>query len=108
MTPKLVLVESPFAPPNAEEKAHYLLAALRDSVARGEAPFASHLFYTQFLDDTIPNERALGIELGLLWGSKAELSAVYVDLGISKGMQLGIERAEREGRPIVYRNLTNW
>ncbi len=99
-----VLIESPFAGDRARNKV-YLLEALADSLSRGEAPFASHLFYTLFLDDDVPEERDLGIECGLVWGAAADLTAVYVDLGISRGMQLGIERAKAEGRPVEERGI---
>lgn len=55
------------------------------------------------LDDSDPEERALGIEAGLAWGVEAEATVVYTDLGISRGMRYGIERAEKEGRPVEYR-----
>jgi hypothetical protein len=108
-----VLVESPFAGTTPELTARnvaYARAAMRDCFLRGEAPFASHLLYTQdgILDDTIPEERALGIEAGLLWGGLAEKTVVYTDLGISRGMTYGIERAKAEGRPIEYRSLPEW
>ena len=103
----LVLVESPFAG-NRETNAQYLRKAMRDCVLRGEAPFASHMLYTQFLDDDVPEERAAGIESGLAWGSHAEKTVVYRDLGISGGMQLGIDRALEEERPVEYRTLAGW
>lgn len=80
---------------------------MRDSLFRGEAPFASHLLYAQdgILDDSIFFEREKGIEAGLLWGAKAELTVVYADLGISNGMERGISHAQAEGRPIEVRML---
>lgn len=99
-----VLIESPFAGDRRVNRA-YLLECLAHSLMLGEAPFASHLFYTQFLDDDVPEERELGIECGLVWGAAAQLTAVYVDLGVSRGMQLGIDRAKREGRPVVERRV---
>ena len=39
----------------------------------------------------------MGIDAGLAWGVEAEATVVYVDHGISRGMQYGIERAHREG-----------
>ncbi len=103
---KLVLVESPFAGDVKRNKA-YARAALRDCLKRGEAPYASHLLYTQpgVLDDNDPDERALGIQAGLEWGKCAALTVVYADLGISDGMRLGIERA---GRPVEVRRLSDW
>lgn len=107
---RLVLIESPLAAPTPELVARnqrYARAAMRDALYRGEAPFASHLLYAQpgVLDDTIFFEREKGIEAGLAWGAKAELTVVYTDLGISHGMQRGIERAQIEGRAVEMRQL---
>lgn len=88
----------------------YARAAMNDCLQRGEAPYASHLLYTQegVLNDDKPDERQLGIEAGLCWGAAADKTVVYIDLGISDGMQQGIERAKREGRPIEQRQLKGW
>lgn len=105
---KRVYVESPFAAPDAEgleRNRQYLLACMRDSVMRGEAPMASHLLFTQFLDDDVPGERALGLAAGFTWGECAAQTVVYNDLGTSSGMALGIERATAEGRPVEWRRL---
>lgn len=88
----------------------YARAALHDCLRRGEAPFASHLLYTQagVLDDTVTDERTLGIEAGLAWKRVADVSVVYTDLGISEGMRLAIARALARGRPVEYRELADW
>ena len=103
-----VIVESPYAG-NVERNVAYARLCLKDCFLRrkAEAPFASHLLYTQpnVLDDAIPEERKLGIEAGFEWRSSAEATVVYTDLGISKGMEFGIEHAKKQGRPIEYRNL---
>ena len=102
----LVLIESPYAGDVARNE-RYARACLADSLARGEAPFASHILYTQpgVLDDTDPAERHQGIQAGLAWGANATLTAVYDDLGITEGMRQGIARAEAEGRPVEVRQL---
>lgn len=103
---KLVIVESPYAG-DVERNLQYARACLADCLKRGEAPFASHLLYTQpgVLDDTVPEERKQGIEAGFAWGEKADLTAVYMDMGYSSGMVQGVEAAEKAGRPIEYRSL---
>jgi len=103
---RLVILESPYNG-DVERNKQYARAALRDSLKRGEAPLASHLLYTQpgVLRDDDVVERAMGIAAGLAWGRHAEATVVYQDLGISPGMWQGIERAEREGRPVERRNL---
>lgn len=107
--PRLVVIESPFAGGIATN-VRYARAAMRDSLARGEAPYASHLLYTQegVLDDDVPEEREQGIQAGFAWRHVAELTVVYQDLGISKGMQYGIDDAIKRGCPIEYRNLPDW
>ncbi len=107
---KLVIIESPFAGATPElrlRNLRYARAALRDSLLRREAPFASHLLYTQegVFDDNVLEERVWGIEAGLAWGQVASLTAVYCDLGISKGMEEGIRRARIEGRECETRFL---
>jgi len=105
----LVLIESPFAG-DVDTNIRYARACMRDSLIRGEYPFVMHLLYTQegILDDDIPAERTLGIEAGLAWGKHARKTVVYTDLGITPGMEKGIQRARREGRELEYRNLESW
>jgi hypothetical protein len=84
----------------------YAFACVRDSLARGEAPYASHVFFDRrgLLNDAIPDQRNLGIEVGFAWGRPAKLRAVYCDHGISGGMSLGI--AQRPyGQQLDYRHL---
>lgn len=104
--PKLVIIESPYAGDISRNET-YARRCLSDSLARGEAPLASHLLYTQpgVLDDTDPAQRQQGIDAGLAWGKHAELTAVYVDRGTSAGMAQGIARAVSEGRAIDYRSI---
>jgi hypothetical protein len=102
-----VVIESPFAG-DVEKNLVYARRCMADSLQRGEAPYASHLLFTQdgILDDTIPEERELGIKAGFIWGEMAEKVVVYQDLGMSKGMELGVEEARRRGTPIEYRNIS--
>lgn len=107
-----VLIESPFAANEGytqEENMKYARKCCNDCLLKNEAPYASHLFYTQegLLNDDIPHERELGINAGLLWGEVSEKSVVYVDHGVSQGMKYGIEAAIRNGRPIEVRTLQN-
>lgn len=104
---KRVVIETPYAG-DVELNLRYLRACMHDSlVNHGEAPFASHGLYTQpgVLRDEIPGERAAGIHAGLAWRDVATLTVVYTDLGISKGMQHGIDHAIKVGCAIEYRKL---
>jgi hypothetical protein len=103
---RLVLLESPFAGAIRKNVA-YARLAVRDSIRRGEAPIASHLLYTQpgILDDSIADERELGILCGHAWARVAEAMVVYTDLGITAGMRRAIETATAIDLPIGYRNI---
>jgi hypothetical protein len=110
--PRFVDVETPYMGKNEEQVRRNLLyarACVRDCLLRGETPFASHLFFTQpgILDDNIPSERDMGINAGklLIESLPGIVSVVYQDLGISKGMQYGINRAVSTGRYVEYRTL---
>ena len=101
---KRVIIESPYAG-NVWRNKTYLRQAIRDCLMRDEAPFASHGLYPGALDDDDPYERDLGIDAGFVWHECAELVAVYMDLGISPGMQRGIDNAIKIGKPLDYRSL---
>lgn len=106
---KLVIIESPYAG-NVSENLRYLRACIKDSLNRGEAPYASHGLYTQegVLDDSIPEERMQGIHAGFAWRQVAHLTAVYTDLGISTGMQYGIDEDEKRSVQVEHRKLGSW
>jgi hypothetical protein len=101
-----VFLETPYAGDVATNLA-YARACAADCIRRGEAPFGSHLLYTQegILDDNVPEERARGIEAGQAFLEVCAASVVYLDRGISGGMQLGIDAAERLGIPVELRKL---
>lgn len=90
-----------------ERNRRYARLCMLDSLRRGEAPYASHLLFDQpgLLDDTNPNERELGMLAGFAWGERAELIAVYTDIGISGGMQRGIDRHRANGIRVEHRVL---
>jgi hypothetical protein len=106
---RLVVVESPFAG-DVQRNLRYLRAAMRDCLLKGEAPYASHGLYTQpgVLDDAVPSEREHGITAGFAWRRAAEATVVYVDLGITPGMQQGIDDAAGRGSPVEFRTLEGW
>jgi hypothetical protein len=103
---KRVIVESPYAG-DIEANMAYARACVRDCVLRGEAPIASHVLFTQpgILHDDVAHERRLGISAGHAWIEVADAVVVYIDHGISPGMQEGMRAAERAGIPIEKRTL---
>lgn len=103
---RLVILESPYAG-DIEANVAYARECVRDSLARDEAPIASHLLYTQpgILRDGEPNERAWGIAAGLAWRRVAECSVFYTDRGWSSGMLAAWAAAGREKAQVELRSL---
>lgn len=98
-----VIIESPFK--GGHHNVVYARQCLRDSLLRGESPYASHLLYPQVLDDNIPAERRYGIDAADRWLEVADLTAAYCNLGISDGMVMGFVKAYRLRKRIVLRWL---
>lgn len=104
---KRVIVESPYAG-NIQLNETYGEFAMHDCLVNyDEAPYASHLLYTRknVLRDEVPEDRKLGIEAGFEWREVAEKSVFYVDLGMTKGMELGIEDCKKKDKPYQIRRL---
>lgn len=99
-----VVLESPLSG-DFRRNIRYARLCMLDCLRRGEAPYASHLLYTQVLDDTSAADRRLGMEAGFAWNEGAESAAVYIDLGVSGGMQAGIDRHTARGIGVAYRKL---
>src|SRR5262245_23832643 len=98
-----VIVESPFA--GGFSNIRYGRECVKDCISRGESPFAAHLLYTQkgLLDDRLPEVRRKGIDAAYGWLQVADYIAVYMDLGVTPGMVVGITRAARLGKEIHLR-----
>jgi hypothetical protein len=124
MLTKFVIVESPLAGDDKntlDRNIQYAQAACLDCVGKNEVPFASHLFFTQFLDDKAPEERELGITLGFQIGQGLKAAspvgekyplalsdftvAFYIDNGWSKGMEAALEHYTTLGAKCVLRRL---
>ena len=103
---RLVIVESPYAG-DIEANVAYARACIGDALARGEAPFACHLLYTQpgVLRDEVPAERRQGMDAGWAWYRAADACVVYTDRGLSPGMEAGIAVARAAGKPVEFRSL---
>jgi hypothetical protein len=99
-----VIIESPYAG-DVEAHEEYARECMRDSLNRGESPIASHLLYTQVLDDEVEEERDLGIQAGLAWAEVADKHVFYIDLGMSSGMTLAQKAAQKRDSIIEYRTI---
>lgn len=75
-------------------------------ISEGYMPLASHLLYTQMLNDYDPRERDMGLAFGL---ALLELcDEVWVFGEPSPGMKQEIAEAKRLGKPIQYREVPVW
>ncbi len=101
---KKVILESPYAG-DVERNEKYARLCLSDSLDRSEAPLASHLLYTQVLDDRKAKQREQGIAAGLAWLEHADLMAVYEDYGVSEGMRKAIALAHMLKVPVEHRRI---
>jgi hypothetical protein len=101
-----VIIESPYQG-DVARNVEYARECVRNGLIRGEAPFASHLLYTQagILDDRIRQERELGIAAGLAWRFVAERIIFCIDNGWSQGMRQAFIIARDEGLPYEIRKL---
>ena len=106
---KRVVLESPFAG-DIEKNIAYAKLAMKDCLKRGEAPIASHLLWTQpgLLDDNDAEERKLGIAAGHAWTEVADYVVVYIDRGMSKGMEAGINLAHEKNKRVELRNIPGY
>lgn len=96
----VVYVYSPFSGDpagNVEKAQHYC----RFAVDSGYAPFAPHLFFPQFLDDGIPEERELGLFMAIIMLTKCAELWVFGEQ-ITRGMAQEIRKAESRGMIIRY------
>ncbi len=84
-----------------ENNVRVALVLCRMAVKAGLAPFAPHLLSTQFLDDSDPAQREIGISLGLRFMEVCDVVWVYLGEGVSDGMRREIEHARSLGKPIV-------
>ena len=96
----LVFICSPFSGDelkNAENARRYC----RFAVDRGFAPFAPHLFFPQFMDESDEDERETGIFMGIILLTKCAELWVFGER-ITRGMAQEIRKAESRSMPVRY------
>ena len=67
----------------------------------GAIPIAPHIYFTQFLDDNIPEERAFGILAGIELLENCDELWYFGD-HVSKGMVNEIITAKERGIPVMH------
>jgi len=101
---KRVYVCSPFrgATANNTTYAHH---ALRDSLARDEAPISVQLLYSGDMPKDSVFDKDIPIPAGVAWLKSADLLAVYSDRGISESMWMEIGLARQLNIPVEMRSI---
>ena len=69
-------------------------------------PFAPHAFYPNFLDDTLPGDRAAGRQCGDAWLLRSTEVWVWDLWGVSQGMQEEIETVRAWNSDPYKRQIT--
>ena len=69
------------------------------AIEQGYIPYAPHLYFPQFLSDDKPEEREMGMLLGLTWLARCDELWVIGDR-ISEGMKREIEQARKWCIPV--------
>lgn len=85
----------------------YLLKCIEDSILKGEAPYAPHVYLPKLklCDDRTTEGRRIGMEVGQKFLNICQLLAVYKDFGISEGMQMEMDTAKNLKIPINIRSI---
>ena len=97
---KLIYIASPYAGDIAKNT-EFATKACRHVMEQGHAFFAPHLLYPQILDDSNPQERQAGINMGLVMIPKCDELWVFGNK-ITSGMEAEIEMAKQLGIPIRH------
>ena len=97
---KIVFICSPFAG-DIEGNTRRARRYGRFAVTEKAVPVIPHLMYPQFLEEDDPEERQLGIDMGLILLSKCHELWVFGNR-ISSGMSVEVARAKRWNIPIRY------
>ena len=107
-----VILESPYAGDKEQIIINEIYGefCMHDMIVNhNESPYASHLLYTRryVLRDGVPKERKLGIKAGFFWRNVAERTAFYCDLGMTSGMEQGMQDVNKKGGRYDIRWLPN-
>ena len=70
-------------------------------ISKGHIPYAPHIYFTQFLDDTKEVDRKTGMEEGIWWLTLCKEIWVF-GKEISEGMQKEIDFAKKNSMVIKY------
>jgi hypothetical protein len=108
--PKRIAIESPLSG-DRDANTTFAENVCKWVTMQADSPYAMHLLFTRFLDDTIQAERDQGISAGLAWVELADevwfcLNSEKTPLNLSPGMTLALEFIEKLPSPPVRRYRT--
>ena len=95
---KIIYVASPYAE-DTEKNTEFAKRACRYVMNEGHAFFAPHLLYPTILDEHQPEQRQLGLDMGIAMLSRCDELWCFGG-HTSPGMHLEIEEAGRLGIPV--------
>lgn len=98
----LVFICSPYAG-DIERNTKRVREYCRFAVSKNCIPIAPHLIFPQFMEESDPAQRSLGIFFGLVLQSKCREVWVFGRM-VSKGMAVEIAKAKERGLPLRYFN----
>ncbi|MCQ2373620.1 MAG: hypothetical protein MJ050_06025 [Phascolarctobacterium sp.] len=98
---KKIYVVSPYAG-EVEKNVANALGYCKYVMSFGYMPLAAHLYFTQMTDDNVPEERRLGLNMGLELLAMCDEAWVFYDNYISAGMAGEIAKAKELGIAIKY------
>lgn len=96
----IVYICSPYSG-NVERNTENARRYSRFAVDQHCLPITPHIYFTQFMNDEIPDERETALFMNLVLMSKCAELWVFGDV-ISKGMKAEIDRAKRKHLKIRY------
>ena len=100
---KVVFISHPLKG-NIEENINKVRKICRELIIEGEVvPLATHMIFPTFLDDSIHEERRIGMDGTLELLKRSDEVWIYGDR-ISEGMKEEIELAKEIRIPIVFKN----
>lgn len=98
METRMIYICSPYAG-NTEENTAFARQACGYAIRQGAVPLAPHLLYPQILNDSVPEEREIGIRLGLDILERCEELWICGDR-MSAGMKRETAYAKARGIPV--------
>lgn len=105
---KLIYICSPYRANDAailQRNIEYARELTRGVLLQGGVPVATHLYMTQCLEESIEEERNIGLAAGREILRRCDAVFVGAKYGISSGMKAEIELAKKNNIPVVFNEV---